>query len=867
MAQLSKLLLLTSLLIFPSACTGDLGDENPDSGKQEDAITSTGTGSTAGTNTSTEPEPAPIVGCIAGTIDCGGECISAASDSANCGECGTVCGASESCQEGVCVLFCAQGETDCDGQCLVTASDTANCGSCGNQCADGEFCDAGKCSTECSGVECSDSNGGTECVHVAENTAHCGECGEACEANDSCEAGVCVKNCFLADQTLCNGECVIFGTDASNCGSCGTACDAGVACVEGACGSGTPVCTGGACSCTSVQSACNDTCVNTSTNALHCGECNNKCDTGKSCEGGSCTCEPGTNECSGSCVDFQDDRSNCGTCGTTCKTGQSCSSGVCECSGGKNLCGDSCVNVQTDENNCGTCGTSCTATETCESGSCVCATGETSCSNECVDTQDDANNCGTCGTKCTGSEACVEGQCQDADGCGGKAKKIDITRISMYQAVELDLFKGGQTVEPDSRKVPVIQGRKAMVRVFVQPKPGFSQRELSARVFVKEGNNLELFFKKKSVSGQSVQNNLGSTIQVEVPASAMGANKEYWVELVECGGSATGAAGIVRVPQTGTKVLSAQKTGPIKVVFVPLKHDNRTPNTSNAMMKKYAADVERMYPTTKVNFSVASVMPSGQSGTNINISNLLDTVTKRREDDSVATDVYYYGLINPANSFGEYCRGGCVMGVAWAPGEASWAARQRAGVGVSFGETGISTFSHELGHNHGRMHAPCQVAGGGNWPSGAAYQGGKIGVWGYDRDSKQLKNPASVTDFMGYCNDTWVSDYSYKGYFKRIRSVNGVPSPYVLETGELATWATMIVSDSGAYWSRPVEGRGEPGRNPENAQVYDESGDVVAEVSVYRVNMSEDLGYMLYVPMAQPGWYAVGLEGGPILTY
>jgi hypothetical protein len=68
--------------------------------------------------------------------------------------------------------------------------------------------------------------------------------------------------------------------------------------------------------------------------------------------------------------------------------------------------------------------------------------------------------------------------------------------------------------------------------------------------------------------------------------------------------------------------------------------------------------------------------------------------------------------------------------------------------------------AHELGHNWSRLHSPC--GGAGSPDPSYPYAGGKIGVSGYDLTTSLFK-PASIADVMGYCNPSWVSDFTYKG--------------------------------------------------------------------------------------------------------
>ena len=94
-----------------------------------------------------------------------------------------------------------------------------------------------------------------------------------------------------------------------------------------------------------------------------------------------------------------------------------------------------------------------------------------------------------------------------------------------------------------------------------------------------------------------------------------------------------------------------------------------------------------------------------------------------------------------------------------------------AGVGVGFfGVAATETAIHEVGHEHGRNHAPCGTSSG--LDEAFPHSMGEIGTWGYDLVTGELWPPNNTRDVMSYCNPVWVSDYNFKALFARIKLVN-----------------------------------------------------------------------------------------------
>ena len=88
-------------------------------------------------------------------------------------------------------------------------------------------------------------------------------------------------------------------------------------------------------------------------------------------------------------------------------------------------------------------------------------------------------------------------------------------------------------------------------------------------------------------------------------------------------------------------------------------------------------------------------------------------------------------------------------------------------------------WAHELGHTYGRQHAPGCAADfpDRNYP----YPDATIGVFGTDVSvTPPVLYPPSFHDIMSYCDDAWISDYTYKGVLDFVATSQAAPASAVL---------------------------------------------------------------------------------------
>lgn len=216
------------------------------------------------------------------------------------------------------------------------------------------------------------------------------------------EGGAC-----SGDLLLCSDGCVDTETNAAHCGACEAGCEIGEACVDSDC---VLQCFGG-------STLCEGECVDTDLDPQFCGDCETSCELGELCSAGECgsSCLGGTTQCGDVCVDIDLDPANCGGCDQPCDAGEVCSEGECglECTGGTTLCAEACVDTDVDTAHCGGCDQPCDPGELCSLGECgvECAGDTVECDGGCVDTDSNPEHCGECDAPCGPNQACVSGDC------------------------------------------------------------------------------------------------------------------------------------------------------------------------------------------------------------------------------------------------------------------------------------------------------------------------------------------------------------------------------------------------------------------------------------------------------------------------
>jgi hypothetical protein len=394
---------------------------------------------------------------------------------------------------------------------------------------------------------------------------------------------------------------------------------------------------------------------------------------------------------------------------------------------------------------------------------------------------------------------------------------LEISKIAVTQAVQISLMENWSSIA--DRNAPVVQDRAGLLRIFVTRQPSWSNREVHALAdFSSTIASVSALSVTQTVSSDSTDASLSSTLNIEIPKEYFAGDLEFKVSLLEVGqGSGSGDATRAVWPESGTGVFGEESAGGnLELVIIPIQYDadgsGRLPDISDSQRALIAEYFYRHYPipNENINLSVGDVFP-WNSAVNADGSGwdaLLSAVLELRLARGATDKQYYYGMFSPANGLDGYCEFGCVLGLSYVADSPGGGA-PLAAIGLGYqGESAPATMIHEVGHNHGRLDAPCEAGEADpNYP----YNGGSIGVWGYDLVEKSLYNPNNIIDFMGYCQEQWVSDYTYRGLFSWIQETNALLSVFAVKH----LWRSLHIRSTGEMVLGSVLERGLPSSGKE----------------------------------------------------
>ncbi|MGH7513437.1 MAG: hypothetical protein ACREOQ_11000 [Gemmatimonadales bacterium] len=309
-----------------------------------------------------------------------------------------------------------------------------------------------------------------------------------------------------------------------------------------------------------------------------------------------------------------------------------------------------------------------------------------------------------------------------------------------------------QSVQTYDGAVPLVKDRDGYLRVFVTAnQSNLATPQVRVRLFLAAVlvSTLTISPPSAAVPLSPDESTLGSSWNVAVPKTLIQPGLSVLADVDPGNAVAESDETDNQFPSSGTPLaLDVHTTSTFSVRFVPVLQsvNGRQGNVTNANKDSYLTAAMKMHPLAAYDADLRAPFTTTAPAVGQNDpgswTTILSQVDALRAADG--TTRYYFGVINPSYSSG-------IAGIGYVGGKTA----------LGWDKSGADMVAaHEWGHNWGRNHSPC--GGAGNPDPNYPYPGGTIGVYGLDVATLSLK-PPSYTDLMGYCNNEWISDYTYEG--------------------------------------------------------------------------------------------------------
>ena len=308
-----------------------------------------------------------------------------------------------------------------------------------------------------------------------------------------------------------------------------------------------------------------------------------------------------------------------------------------------------------------------------------------------------------------------------------------------------------QAIQTPERGVRLIEGRDALLRVFVtgdEDRAFFEPRVTATVTGGGRTHTVEMTRAGDRIATGADESDLANSYNAVIPGALVARGATLVVQADPDGVVPLAPGSVTRWPVSGAERLEVVAVPPMEVTIVPVVEaaepdwsifewtDRIGDDSPEVGLFKYSFPFGDFTARSRETYvtSLDLTTDGGQWGL------VLELEAVRAAEGGTG---YWYGAAASVNGY--------VRGVAYLGG---W---------VGMGKAWDTELAHEVGHNLNLRHAPC--GGAGNTDPDFPHAGGSIGAWGYDFRDGTLVSPHSRRDIMGYCYEQgWLSDF----YFEKV---------------------------------------------------------------------------------------------------